>query len=71
MTTLISPTSPLVDQRVAAKALGLSVDWLERDRRIGKIMPFYKLPSGAVRYSLVRCSQALQAHEQGGAAAQP
>ena len=64
--TTISTANPLVDRKAAAKALGLSVDWLDRDRRGNKTLPFYRLPSGAVRYSLERCGQALQAHEQGG-----
>ena len=37
-------TIQLVDQRVAAKALNVSLSWLEQDRRSAKTVPWIKLP---------------------------
>ena len=65
------PTIQLVDQDTAAKALGLSRTWLERDRRGAKLLPYVKLglpgSRSAVRYDLARCVAVLAQLEQGGA----
>ena len=64
MTSL--PLAPhLVDERVAAAALGMSLEWIRKDRRGARIVPFYKIGS-ACRYSLDRCYAALAQLEHGG-----
>jgi hypothetical protein len=54
-----------VDETIAAKALGVSVRWLQKDRIGRRIVPFYKM-GGAVRYNLDRVREALSAVERGG-----
>lgn len=63
-------TIQLVDQKVAARHLGVSLSFLERDRRTAKTLPFIKLPGArSVRYDLERVREALRVHEQGGLSA--
>jgi hypothetical protein len=59
------PAPIAVDEHVAAKALGLSVFFLRKDRQTNRRIPFYKIGS-ACRYNLDRCREALAAMEQGG-----
>jgi hypothetical protein len=56
-----------VNTAAAAKALGVSVNWLKADRRSTKPrIPFIKLGPRRVLYSLDRCREALVAFEVGG-----
>jgi hypothetical protein len=62
-------TAPIaVDEHTAARALGLSVFFLRKDRRTVRRLPFYKI-GACVRYDLGRCREALAALEEGGFAA--
>lgn len=62
-------TIQLVDQRVAAKALNVSLSWLEQDRRSAKTVPWIKLPGArSPKYDLERVRAVLAQHEQGGVA---
>jgi len=58
------PISVAVNEYVAARRLGLSVDTLRRDRRLGHVgIPFIKLGSGkhgTVRYDLVDLDRFLE-----------
>ena len=60
------PQRIAVNEADAAKALGVSVHWLRRDRRTKRLLPFYKL-GGAVRYDMGRVREALARIEEGGA----
>jgi hypothetical protein len=62
----LDPEHPLVGEAECAKALGLSVEWLRIDRKKNGTLPYFRLPSGAVRYSLPRAAEALAAYERGG-----
>jgi hypothetical protein len=62
----LDPKTPLVSEAECAKALGLSIDWLRKDRKTLGTLPHIRMPSGAIRYSLQRCAEALAAHERGG-----
>jgi len=62
------PISVAVNEYVAARRLGLSVDTLRRDRRLGHLgIPFIKLGSGkhgTVRYDLVDLDAFLEARKR-------
>jgi hypothetical protein len=53
------------DEHAAAKAIGMSVAWLRKDRRTARRIPYYKL-GGCVRYNLDRVRESLAALEEGG-----
>lgn len=55
----------LVDEFACAKALGLSVGTLRKDRQSDRRIPFFKIGT-SVRYDLERVREALAAFEQGG-----
>lgn len=66
MRTENNPTAPFaVDEHEAARALGLSVHTLRKDRINARRIPFYKI-GGTIRYDLARVREALAAYEQGG-----
>lgn len=54
-----------VDETEAAKAIGLSVHFLRKDRRTKKLIPFYRI-GDRVLYNLDRVREALNALEEGG-----
>jgi hypothetical protein len=54
-----------VDERAAARALGMSVGWLRKDRYDKRLIPFFRL-GGRVRYDLDRVRASLAAREEGG-----
>jgi hypothetical protein len=62
------PISVAVNEYVAARRLGLSVDTLRRDRRLGHLgIPFIKIGSGkhgTVRYDLVDLGRFLEARKR-------
>jgi len=62
------PVSVAVNEHVAARRLGLSVDTLRRDRRLGHLgIPFIKIGSGkhgTVRYDLVDLDRFLEARKR-------
>lgn len=55
----------LVDEHAAARAIGLSVSWLRKDRRNKRLIPFARL-GGAVRYDMERVREAVHRLEEGG-----
>lgn len=55
----------LVDEFACADVIGMSVDFLRKDRRGKKIVPFIKLNS-AVRYDLDAVRAAMRARQEGG-----
>ena len=60
------PIVPLVvDEHAAAAALDVSVSWLQKDRRMKKLIPFYRM-GGLNKYNLERARAALAALEEGG-----
>ena len=59
---------PLVNERACADALGLSVQWVRKDRTQDRAIPFVRFPSGAIRYNLQSVFAAIAALEQGGRA---
>jgi hypothetical protein len=62
-----TPTPQIcVDEYAAAKALGVSVGWLRKDRRTARIVPHFKMGT-FVRYNLERVQESLAALERGGA----
>lgn len=63
MTTSTEPIA--VDEVAAAKALGMSVAWLRKDRLGARTIPFYRLGT-SVRYDLGRVREALAAVAEGG-----
>ena len=54
-----------VGENDAAKAIGMSVHWLRKDRRTKRLIPFYKI-GDSVRYDLGRVREALASVEEGG-----
>jgi excisionase family DNA binding protein len=54
-----------VDEHEAAKALGISVHTLRKDRVQSRRIPFYRIGT-SVRYDMLRVWQALEALEVGG-----
>lgn len=65
-------STQLFDERQTAQALGVSRDFLKKDRRGARVIPFYRIGApgtrGAIRYDMVRVQQALKAVESGGPA---
>ena len=49
-----------------AKALGIRSEFLKRDRRRARVIPFYRL-GDRIHYDLVRVREVLISLEQGGA----
>lgn len=70
MEATTNQTPLVVDEYVAAAALGLSVHTLRKDRQHDRRIPFVKI-GGAIRYNLDRVRAALDAFECGGPAARP
>ena len=68
MTLEISPIA--VDETEAAKAIGLSIHFLRRDRRTKRLIPFYRI-GDRVLYNLDRVREALAACEEGGVQPKP
>jgi hypothetical protein len=64
--TLLNPNNPLVTDVEIAKALGMSVDWVRKDRMTKRLLPYFKTPSGSVRYSLEQVSEAMLQWQIGG-----
>lgn len=64
-TTITGTQVGLVDEHQAAKALGLSVHTLRKDRQHQRRIPYLKL-GGTVRYNLERVFEAVAAYELGG-----
>lgn len=59
-------TEPIaVDDIELAKMLGMSVDFLRKDRVTKQLLPYYKIGK-AVRYDVTRVRQALVLMEEGG-----
>jgi hypothetical protein len=54
-----------VDEVEAARAIGMSIHFLRKDRRTKRIIPFFKI-GDCVRYDLARVREALIAAEEGG-----
>ena len=50
-----------------ARELSLSVDWVRKDRRHARLLPFFKI-GGSVRYNRQRVLEALARLEEGGTA---
>lgn len=65
MTPSIPPVC--VDDVTCAAALGVSVSWLRKDRRLQRRVPFYRL-GGRILYNLDRVREALAEVEEGGPA---
>lgn len=63
MTLEISPIA--VDESIAAKAIGLSVHFLRRDRQTRRLIPFYRI-GGKILYNLDRVREAFDECEEGG-----
>ena len=70
------PTNPLtenipiaVNEQQLAKAIGMSVHFLRKDRQGKRIIPFYRI-GDCIRYDLTRVREALASREEGGAAKQ-
>jgi hypothetical protein len=59
-----------VDETEAAKAIGMSVWFLRRDRLGKRIIPFFRI-GGSIRYDLNRVREALAALEEGGTHLKP
>ena len=59
-----------VDEVEAAKAIGMSVHFLRKDRRDKRLIPFYRI-GDCVRYDLGRVREALAALEEGGTHLKP
>jgi hypothetical protein len=55
----------LVNERVCADEMGLTVGWLRRDRTGKQLVPFYRLSRKTVRYDLVHVRDALDKLEHG------
>ncbi len=55
----------VVDEHVAAEALGVSVSWLRKDRYGKRVIPHCKM-GGFVKYDLGRVREALIEVERGG-----
>lgn len=65
-----TPDPIAVDEHQAARALGLSVHTLRKDRTGARRIPFYRIGS-SIRYNLVRVQEALATMEVGGPASKP
>lgn len=63
-------TSIAFDENEAAKALGMSLAWLRRDRRTKRLLPFYRI-GGCIRYNPETLRKALAAFEEGGVHLKP
>ncbi|KWW37658.1 hypothetical protein [Cupriavidus metallidurans] len=59
-----------VTETEAAKAIGMSVYFLQRDRIGKRLIPFYRI-GNQVRYNLDRVREALDALEEGGTHLKP
>lgn len=70
MTNVTNPFIIAVDETQLAKAIGMSVHFLRKDRRDKRQIPFYRV-GGSIRYNLDRVRQALAACEEGGVQLKP
>jgi hypothetical protein len=70
MTPVTDPFTIAVDETQLAKAIGMSVHFLRKDRREKRQIPFYRV-GGSIRYNLDRVRHALAACEEGGARPRP
>jgi hypothetical protein len=59
-----------VDETEAAKAIGMSVHFLRKDRRTKRLIPFFRI-GDCIRYDLGRVREALAAVEEGGTRPKP
>ena len=50
-------TDKLVTERILSEALGISVKTLQNYRSAGKGLPYYKGPSGQIRYDIEECQR--------------
>jgi len=67
LTAAPSPTARIgLTEKELADMLGLSVAWLQRDRRTKRLLPFFRL-GGSIRYSPERVRAALDRFQEGGA----
>lgn len=64
-TTTPAPVRLGVTETEIAQALGLSVYFLQHDRRKRQLIPFYRI-GGSIRYCPDRVREALAALEEGG-----
>jgi len=56
----------VVDEHAVARAVGMSVDWVRKDRYGKRILPFCRI-GGRIRYNLESVRAALSSVEEGGA----
>lgn len=70
MTQANESTPIAVSEAQLAKAIGMSVHYLRKDRTDKRLIPFYRI-GGSIRYNLDRVRQALAACEEGGAQPKP
>jgi hypothetical protein len=49
-----------------AEAIGASVNWVRKDRRTKRLLPFYRI-GGLIRYNHQRVLESLAPMEEGGA----
>lgn len=54
-----------VDERTIAQALGMSLEWVRKDRRTARVLPFMRI-GRCVRYNPAAVMQALAATQEGG-----
>lgn len=54
-----------VDETEAAKAIGMSVHFLRKDRRTKRFISFFRI-GDCIHYDLIRVREALAAVEEGG-----
>lgn len=59
-----------VEEHAMAASIGMSVEFLRKDRSGKRLIPFYRIGT-AIRYNPTRVSEALTALEQGGYAPKP
>ena len=64
------PSKIAVDETEAARAIGMSVHFLRKDRRTKRTIPFYRI-GDCIRYDLERVREALVAAEEGGTSRKP
>ena len=62
----IEVTPIAVDDHVIAKAIGMSVHFIRKDRSTKRIIPFYRVGDRCL-YNLDRVREALASLEEGGA----
>lgn len=59
-------TAPLcIDEREAAKLVGMSLGWVRKDRRTKRLLPFFRVGDRCM-YNPARILEALTAVEEGG-----